>query len=95
MDENVALQVAVDILIIELGKMDLARTIGIGFPELVAGDEAAYLEDVTRWRAGESLDIDEQPKKWIFSGLFMGVLCDVTVSRVTGHVLDVNLSLHE
>jgi len=90
-DQDVALQTAVDGLIIALGDADLATTsLGVSFPELILNAEDYYLDDVTAWRkwARPDLEREDLPKSWVFQGWFLDIWCEVTVSRVTGQVLD-------
>ena len=92
-----ATQLATDHLIIEFGKRDLEATVvGVSFDDLVAEPgEADYLSDLITWRnwAHPSLELVELPKAWILSGPMLGLHCEVTVSRVTGNVLDVDIDI--
>ncbi|MFT7626171.1 MAG: DNA uptake protein ComE-like DNA-binding protein [Myxococcota bacterium] len=95
-NESVARQMAVDALIVALGQAELDRSVGQTFPEIIAEQESGYLQDVVAWRtwsADGGLSLQALPKAWVFSGRLLGVTCDVTVSRITGHVLAVDLHL--
>jgi len=94
---TVALQLTVDILIHELSVTNLESTaVGTSFVELIAGAaEQTYLDDVLNWRnwQGEGLARTDLEHAWVFSGPFLGLQCEVTISRDTGDALDVHLGL--
>lgn len=92
-----AAHVATDAIIAALGAADLAATsIGASFDALIAGElEELYLSEVAQWRAAPSLGVTraDLSHAWIFSGELLGLPIEVTVSRKTGHALDVDLGL--
>jgi len=88
---------AVDAAIMHLNTLDLESTdIGASFIGLATGgNEAAYLAEVNAWRTLDSSLVltTELPHLWLFHGPLAGIQCEISVSRKTGAVLEVDLQI--
>ena len=91
------LNAAVDATILHFNLLDLESTnVGASFIDLVTGgNQALYLEEIRGWRELDSayVTVSELDHLWLFSGTMLGLQCEISVSRKTGHVLDVDVDI--
>ena len=91
------LNAAVDATILHFNLLDLESTsVGASFSDLVTGaNQALYLEELRGWRSLDSayVTVTELDHLWLFSGTILGLQCEISVSRKTGHVLDVDVDI--
>jgi len=93
-----SLQAAVDVLIQQIAQSNLEFTdVGVSFADLIEGEnlEALYLVEIEAWRQWltqeHELSLVELSHSWLFTGRLVGLTVQVTVSRLTGNVLSVEI----